>query len=112
MRVVDSALLIGSVPRGSMCGVAGCSSAATFIQGHPATDGGAELWQRCARHLVHPTFIPLVMAGGLPPACEVEVGGSPCGAMATHASLYAEQVGTTQWLGIVSACTRHAVRAW
>ena len=77
------------------------------------TDGGAEIWWRCARHLVHPTFIPLVLAAGLPPTCEVEVGNVPCGAMSTHVSLFRDWVDTTtECLELVSACTRHAVRTW
>jgi hypothetical protein len=113
MRLVDGTMIYGSAPRETTCSVAGCSGTDLYVQAHKATDGGAEIWWRCAQHLVHPTFIPLVRAAGLPPTCEVEVGNVPCGAMSTHVSLFRDRVGTTtERLGLVSACTRHAVRAW
>jgi len=79
MRLVDGTMIVGSSPRQTTCCVAGCSGTDLYVQAHKATDGGAEIWWRCARHLVHPTFIPLVVAAGLPQTCEAEVGNVPCG---------------------------------
>jgi hypothetical protein len=111
MRLVD-AQIVGSAPRQTTCGVAGCSGTDIYVQAHKATDGGAELWWRCERHLVETTSVPVASATGLPATCEIEVDGVPCGAMSTHASLFRDWVGTTERLGLMSACTRHAVRAW
>jgi hypothetical protein len=112
MRLVDGTTIVGSTLREIVCSVAGCTAVELYVQAIEASDSGAEIWFRCARHLLHPTFQPFVQAAGLPPTCEVEVGGTPCGALATHASLFGERVGATEHLGLVSNCVAHAVRAW